>query len=365
MVKFITDRLRQNMFWERVRYAFLTRVSLTKPINVALWVAGVLSSFITIFGSEEGRPSKECLFLILFLSAIGGLIYVICTRWIKLKVYIPPNRKEAREYAGKVMLNMTDILAPFEKEEGKHYDIALVYNINNLAGGRRMGDNVNLFGQFLIKYFKGAKTNGGLISFDFDLFRSCMQNELSRAFRIGKENDETVIVEYPKEMYADSLYNAQVNIEEGEIPEKVFPWRSGTVIALKLPEGSDRDYAYLMCSTRYEGSLKPLSDETEQLLCLECLWKIVKKLHRSALSDRVISIPFINKGYSELKQKINYSVLWNILHSYKMATVDLRNKGKDVDDKFALDIHITRDVLKINELNMAEVLRFLKFALLG
>lgn len=356
------------MFWERVRYVFLTKISFTKPVNVALWVAGVLSSFITIFGSEENRPSKECLLLILFLSAIGGLIYVICTRWIKLKVFIPPNRKEAREYEGKVMLNMTDILAPFEKEEGKHYDIALAYNSNNIVGGKKMGKHLNLMGQFLCRYFhvEGAQDENGFARFNVELFKECLLNEKTRAFCLKQVNGENILEEISKERYADNLWNAQGNVGGMDVPEIVFPWRSGTVIALKLPDEADRDYAYLMCSTRYDGNLRsPHSDEIEQKLCLECLWEVVKKLHHYDLSSRIVSIPFINKGYSNMKQNIQYSVLWNILHSYKVATVDLGNIGNDVDEKFALDIHIPRDVFRIHGLNMAEVLRFLKYALVS
>lgn len=353
------------MFWERVRYACFTRMSIKTPINVALWVAGLLSTIVTIFFNGENKPSSSHLITIIILASILGLIYAIYVRWIKLKVYIPPNRKDAREYEGKVMMCMTDILASFEKDEGKHYDIALVYNMNNIAGGKQMGRNINLFAQFLIKYFKGKKTNGGLIAFDSSLFKSCMQSHLSRAFRLRKENEETIIEEYPKELYVDSLYNAQVNIVEKDIPNKVFPIRGGTVIALKLPDGADRDYAYLMCSTWYDGSLKAHSDETEQILCLECLWRVVKKLHHADLSSRIVSLPFINKGFSALKQDINYSVLWNILHSYKMATADLRNNRKDVDEKFSVNIHIPNDVLNINGLNMSEVMWFLERALMG
>lgn len=356
------------MFWERVRYVFLTKISFTKPVNVALWVAGVLSSFITIFGSEENRPSKESLLLILFLSAIGGLIYVICTRWVKLKVYIPPNRKEAREYEGKVMLSMTDILAPFEKEERKHYDIALAYNSNNIVGGKMKDNHMNLMGQFLCRYFhvEGAQDENGFARFNVELFKECLLNENTKAYCLKQENGENVLEKIPKERYADNLWNAQGNVGGMDVPGMVFPWRSGTVIALKLPEEADRDYVYLMCSTRYDGNLRsPHSDEIEQKLCLECLWKVVKELHENDLSSCIVSIPFINKGYSNMGQNIHYSVLWNILHSYKLATVDFRNNGCDVGEKFAVAIHIPRDVFKTHGLNMAEVLRFLKYALVS
>ena len=156
---------------------------------------------------------------------------------------------------------------------------------------------MNLMGQFLCRYFhvEGAQDENGFARFNVKLFKECLLKEETKAYCLKQVYGENVLEEISKERYADNLWIAQGNVGNLDVPELVFPWRSGTVIALKLPKEADRDYAYLMCSTRFDGNLrKPHSDEIEQKLC------VIKRILR--LNEIHIQLVLGNFLFANLKR---------------------------------------------------------------
>lgn len=359
---------KQRLYWERLRYAVFARTrssGLWKFLSAMLTVG---STAATLFPSlNELLPFGTIVCLVMALVFVTCFVVMVCRDWLKLTIFIPPDRKQAGDYGLKVCLNLHDILQPVEIEQGEIRDVILLYNSNNIIGGLHN----NLMSQFLCKYFPDSNgrtiDSSGRAVFDFKLFRSCLEDKRSGVYCADDNWQEGASSDELKKKVLASLTEIQSpDSEESEVDprykqalaEPILGWGKGIVIALKLPANADYQYAYFLCASYYKGNYAPQSDQQEVLNCIRGVWQVAALKHTYQLSRCRLSLPIIGKGYTQSSEAA-FSILWEIVSSYRRSTRDSKN------DRFGISIYAPREVLNLHALPLTDLLYLLRFALLG
>ncbi len=359
---------KRRLYWERLRYAVFARTRST-----GLWklLSGMLTigcAAATLFPNlNELVPFGSIVCMTMALIFITSFVVMVFRDWLKLTIFIPPDKKQAGDYGMKVCLNLHDILQPVEIEKDEKRDLVLLYNSNNIIGGIRN----YLLSQFLCKYFpdKSGQTMdpSGCAMFNFELFRSCLEDKESGVYsadddwRDGAASDELknkVLASLKDLRDAGSKETEVQNSFKQALAEPVLGWGKGIVIALKLPENPDYQYAYLICATCYKGNYDAYSDLPELTNCIRGVWKVAALKHLHQLPDYRISLPILGKGYAQSSEAA-FCILWEIVSSYRRATRDSKH------GRFGISIYAPREILNLHALPLSDLLFLLRFALLG
>lgn len=325
-----------SLFKKKLYYSIHSIAPLSASSCILGWYAFVVS--VIEFDKEKWM---------FHVIVVGGLLFLLpwfitlMHRWLPSRIIIPTKTNDDHPLNGKVSLVISSI---FEQKG----DLILSYNRNNIAGGLVINEynkpTLNLMGQFMHKYFPASKKESA--QFDWSAFKACYDSPNTYIYYLNEQNK---LVEFDKQAVPP---HDVTNAKKATI---LLP--KGSVIALKLPAGADREYAYLLCNTYYrpDQSMSAITNMDELEICLSTVWRVVSLLHPGGHN---VCIPFLGKGYSGLTEH-SYGVLWTIVFTYRKASslYGVYNYG--------INICLPISILASNNLQIWEAARFMSYALRG
>lgn len=366
---------REKLYWERLVYALFARTKSTGAWKLMTGILSIGSMTASLFPGLSGNDEVPFGSIVCGIASFGfifSFFLMAFKDWVDLTIYIPPVQDEAGKYRKKVSVCLRNILEPVENIEGETRDIVLMYNANNIIGGLKD----TLISPFLTKYFPEAdsKSDGKskASGFDFQKFRERLADENSGVYEDDEDWSEEKLAELKNKVLSTLKDIRDEHAKDKEVKESymaalcepVLEWGKGTVIALKLPENPDYEYAYLICASYYKSAPNTLknrysahSDIEELVRCINVVWKIAAKKHGYQLLDWRICLPLLGKGFTKHSES-SMGVLWEIVRSYRSVTSKVEN------NVFGLSIYLPREILWLHELKLSKVLTFLRTALL-
>lgn len=366
---------REKLYWERLVYALFARTKSTGAWKLMTGILSIGSMTASLFPGLSGNdevPFGSIVCGIASFAFIFSFFLMAFKDWVDLTIYIPPVQDEAGKYRKKVSVCLRNILEPVENIEGETRDIVLMYNANNIIGG--LEDT--LIGKFLSKYFPDAdsKSDGKskASGFDFQKFRECLAHDDSMVYEDDKDWTPEKLAELKNKVLSTLKDIRDEHAKDKEVKESymaalcepVLEWGKGTVIALKLPENPDYEYAYLICASYYKSApntpeerYSAHSDIEELVRCINVMWKVAVIKHGDKFSNLRICLPLLGKGFTKHSES-SMGLLWEIVRSYRSVTSKVKN------NVFGISIYLPREILGLHKLKLSSVLTFLRTALL-
>lgn len=377
MLKFIRS-CNEKLYWERLFYALFARTKSTGAWKLLTGILSIGSMTASLFPGLLGNneiPFGPIVCGVASVAFIFSFLLMVCRDWVKLTIYIPPVQDEAGKYRKKVSVCLRNILKPAENSAGEKRDIVLMYNANNIIGG--LDDN--LISQFLSKYFPDAGgesvDSSNVSAFDFQKFRGCLADKNSGVYVEDKDWNPEKLAELKNKVLSTLKDIRDEHADDNEVKksylaalcEPVLEWGKGTVIALKLPENPDYQYAYLLCASYYKSApdtapgdrsrYSAHSDIEELVRCINVVWKIAAIKHGYQLPYWRICLPLLGKGFTNHSESA-MGVLWEIVRSYRKVT------SAEENGIFGISLYMPRKILMQKKLDLSSVLSFLRIALL-
>lgn len=342
-------------FFSKIAYSFFT----VSPLNALGTILGLYFAIISLSGDMVSLQrlcntwaTRDVILVIVLPIAITAVVWMIFAwkRWIPARVTIPKSKKiniDAR-LNGCVQLCSDSIF----NVEGCP---VLAYNTNNFTGGCMISENgysiPNLMAQFMHKAFNSGDSSP--LSFEQDLFLKCYYDKHTHLFAPTMQGTKH-IEELDKSKYrAPHSFSQSDTIPAEDGAKEKLPL--GAVLALRLPDSAQSDYAFFLCSTYLEeGSVHPKSNLHILEKSLNTLWKAADEVLKGDVSHH-LSLPLLGSGNSNMKEG-KYSSIWTIVSTYRMAHLEYT-------PICTMSLCIPPSV--ISELDLREVLKMMTYALCG
>ncbi len=345
---------------EKTKY-FLNKLlySITLASSILPWVSCGAALYYFLYNNQLSHigffKSSAVFYALLAFVLLFPFAFCIWLRWLPTSIYIPPKTSGGHPLDYKVLFSVSSVF----DQPG---DIMLAYNRNNIVGGKYSSKSgkakePNLMAAFMSHYFGDGTGNN--VSFDWNLFKDCYDHPLTKVYHCDSKGDLREIDKNSiplKSAYSQHWQaNASLNPFAPAGAGGLFP--EGSVLALKLPPGSGRNYAFFLCCTEYDlqKGKKPISSLETLEACLTTAWKVIDKT--PDVDPRHTCIPFLGRGHSGLDHV--YGILWSIVFSYRKAV-----SGRPNPD-FGLNICLRLQELRHNHVKINEIARFLTYALRG
>lgn len=339
----------------KISYSFFT----VSPLNALGTILGLYFTIISLSGDMVSLQRlcrtwalRDVMLVIVIPLVIAAVVWLAFawSRWIPTRVTIPKSAKINidPQLSGCVQLCSDSIF------NVKGCPV-LAYNTNNLSGGCMLSikgrDVPNLMAQFMHKVFNNGDPSP--ISFDQELFLKCYYDNRSLLYApIAYSAMQTTKLDKSK-YRAPHPFSQANTIPAEELAKEQLP--TGSVLALRLPDSAQNEYAFFLCSSYLEeGSIHPKSNLLFLEQSLNTLWKAADEILKSNVSHR-LCLPLLGTGNSNMREG-KYSSIWTIVSTYRTAHTEYI-------PMCTLSLCIPPSVL--SELDLREVLKMMTYALCG